>query len=243
MMDLTTFASGISFRMFGPESGLRWYRRLAYRLAPLQVSLEVVNTRLPRDRRAARPALRRLCAVPRMSTYAIGAIIDKGVSVMPEGTAFVNVGAWHGFTFLSGIVNNPARRSICVDNFSQFGGPREEFLRRFHACRSAAHSFHEMDYEAYFATIHQGPIGFYIYDGEHSYRHQLRGLEVAEPFFAEGCANLVDDTNLEEARRATEDFIARRPDRYELLLDRRTLANEHPTLWNGIMLFTRKVEP
>src|SRR5262249_23288312 len=127
----------------------------------------------------------RLCAVPRMSTYAIAAIIDKAVALLPEGAAFVNVGAWHGFTFLSGIVNNPTRRCVCVDNFSQFGGPRDEFLARFHRVRTDAHSFFEMDYERYFAEVHAGPIGFYIYDGEHSYRNQLRGLEVAEPFLAD----------------------------------------------------------
>ncbi len=242
-MDLRTFASNISFKLFKPDSSLLWYHRLNHRIARVKLSLEILNTRLPPDRREARPLLQQLCGIPRMSTYAIAAIIDKAVAAMPEGAAFVNVGAWHGFTFLSGIVNNPDRRCVCVDNFSQFGGPREEFLARFHAFKSDRHTFHEMDYEEYFATIHQGLIGCYIYDGEHSYRNQLRGLEVAEPFFTPGCVVLVDDTNLDDARQATYDFVARRPGQYELLLEKRTRSNQHPTFWNGIIVLRRLSAP
>lgn len=42
-----------------------------------------------------------------------------------------------------------------------------------------------MDYEQYFLTKHKGKIGFYIYDGDYSYKNQLKGLQIAEPFFAE----------------------------------------------------------
>lgn len=238
-MTLDEFANAISFRFFGPSAGLTWYHRLDHRLAKLGVSLEVANTRLPADRREARPVLRELLSVPRMSTYAMAAVIDKAVSRMPAGTAFVNVGVWHGFSFLSGIAANPDRRCVAIDNFSQFGGPKNEFLGRYEARRSPNHEFHEMDYEEYFAKAHAGPIGFYIYDGEHSYRNQLRGLEAAEPFFADGCVIQVDDTNDEEPRRANLDFINRTPGKYRLLFDRRTAGNGHPTFWNGVMLFAR----
>jgi hypothetical protein len=177
--------------------------------------------------------------MPKMSTYAIGAIIDKTVSQMPPETAFVNVGAWHGFTFLSGIVGNPGRKCVCIDNFSEFGGPRDAFLDRFHELRSENHHFYDMDYIDYFARVHEGGIGFYVYDGEHSYCNQLRGLEVAEPFFVSGCVIMVDDTNTEEPRRATMDFLGRRAGQYDLILDERTRSNNHPTFWNGVMLLVR----
>jgi hypothetical protein len=174
-----------------------------------------------------------------MSTYAVATLINKAVHQMPWGTAFVNVGVWHGFSFLAGIAANPDRRCIAIDNFSQYGCPRAEFLKRFEACRSPRHEFHDMDYEDYFADVHAGPIGFYFYDGEHSYRNQLRGLQVAEPFFSHGCVILVDDTNADEPRTATLDFISRSPGTYRVLFDRRTLRNSHPTFWNGVMAFVR----
>ena len=238
-MDFEHFINGISFRYFRPDSGLAWYYRFSHRLGRLGLSLEVMNTRLPPDRTETTPALRELCGIPRMSTYALGAIVDKAVSQMPEGATFVNVGVWNGFTFLCGIASNAGRRCVAIDNFSEFGGPKDAFLPRFEARRTDKHEFYEMDYEEYFLTRHQDPIGFYIYDGEHSYHHQLRGLEVAEPFFDERCVVLVDDTNDEEPRRATLDFINRSPGKYRLLLDRTTQCNQHPTFWNGVMVFAR----
>jgi hypothetical protein len=97
-----------------------------------------------------------------------------------------------------------------------------------------------MGYLDYFTKVHEGRIGFYIYDGEHSYSDQLRGLEAAEPFFAEGCVVMVDDTNTEEARKATLDFLGRRATNYTLICDQRTHSNRHPTFWNGIMLISRR---
>src|SRR5262245_39807155 len=238
-MDVETFANSISFRFFDPPTGLKWYLRLNHRLARVGISLEQANTKLPADRREARSALRDLCSIPRMSTYALGALVDKAVSAMPAGTAFVNVGVWHGFTFLSGIVNNPGRRCVAIDNFSQFGGPKDEFLSRFNTRKSDTHEFHEMDYEDYFRSKHQGPIGCYIYDGEHSYRNQFCGLELAEPFFVYRCVILVDDTNDEEPRQATLDFMNRTLNKYRLLFDRSTSCNQHPTFWNGVMIFAR----
>lgn len=238
-MTLAEFVRRISFRVFKPHSSLLWYRRLDHRISRLGLSLEILNTHLPDDRSTARAALCHLCNIPRMSTYAIGAIIDKAVSSMPSDAKFVNVGAWHGFTFLAGISSNPDKQAVCVDNFSQFGGPREEFLERFRAASSSRHSFHEMDYEHYFASVHQGAIGVYIYDGEHSYRNQLRGLEIAEPFFVSGTIILVDDTNEEDPRKATLDFISRRPGEYVFLHDMKTSCNGHPTFWNGLMVVVK----
>ena len=54
-----------------------------------------------------------------------------------------------------------------------------------------------------------------------------------------GSLILVDDTNWDEPRRATLDFIAEQRGRYELLADRRTAKNVHPTFWNGFMLLRR----
>lgn len=237
-MDLSLFAKSINFHCFQPSSSLKWYNRLNHRLARLGITLEIANTILPIENTNCYQKLKKLVrTVPKMSTYANAAIINKAVASMPPDTAFVNVGVWHGFSFLAGIANNPDRQCIAVDNFSQFGGPKDEFIDRYHMIKSNSHFFHEMDYEQYFSSIHREQIGFYIYDGEHSYSNQLRGLEAAEPFFAKGCVILVDDTNDAEPRQATLDFIARYPGRYRMIFDQSTAMNGHPTFWNGILMF------
>ena len=92
-----------------------------------------------------------------------------------------------------------------------------------------------MDYRDYFASVHRGPIGVYFYDGDHGYEHQLKGLEIAEPFFGDGCIVLVDDTNWPHPYEATFDFMEASSREYRLLLDRDTSVLDHPTFWNGIL--------
>ena len=175
----------------------------------------------------------------RMSTFAIGAMINRGVFEMPDNRSFVNVGVWHGFSLLSGMIGNPDKKCVGIDNFSEFGGPREAFLERFNHYKSMNHCFHEMDYAEYFSKVHKGSIGYYVYDGSHTYTDQMKGLQLAEPFFSNNCIILIDDTNWDDARKGTLDFIAQSPNSYKILLDKTTGRNCHLTLWNGIMIIQR----
>ncbi len=237
-MDYESWLSRLGFRFIRPGTPFAWWiPRARGVLARLGMELDAVVTRLPEDGDAMRERLKAIGRVPRMSTYAVAAIINRGVAQMPPGTAYVNVGVWQGFSLLAGMAGNPDRRCVGVDNFSEFGGPREEFLARFEASRGPAHEFHDMDYGEYFARRHAGPIGLYFYDGDHRYEHQLKGLETAEPFLVPGAFILVDDTNTADPRQATLDFAARGG--YRVVFDRRTASNCHPTLWNGLMILRK----
>ena len=100
--------------------------------------------------------------------------------------------------------------------------------------------FFDADYRNYLENVHTGEIGFYIYDGNHSYENQMLGLKLAEPFFGKGAVILVDDTNGDgEPRQATLEFINQSSTKYEILRDTSTLANKHPTFWNGIIIFRK----
>ena len=244
-MTYTNFIKGISFRFIKPHT---WFFPIGFfpigfgRFIPwlkFGTSVEMTNTRLPAHEQKLKLVLRDICSIPKMSTFAIGALVNEGVSQMPEETMFVNVGVWHGFTFLSGIIKNEQKIGIGIDNFSQFGGPRQEFLDRFNTYKSPRHAFYEMDYKEYFSHVHQGKIGFYIYDANHSYKDQVQGLKIAEPFFANKSIILVDDTNQDQVRTALEDFIAGSACNYNILLDQTTFCNHHPTFWNGITVLQK----
>lgn len=222
-MDFRKYAQGINFNV-NPDR-------------PVHL-LEVYNTELPGTWK--RLDLIDLCAMPRMSTFAIACIINKAVREMPADQCFVNVGVWHGFTFLAGMLGNPDKRCIGVDNFSEFGGPRSEFRQRFMDAKSDAHTFFDMGYKQYFAGYHkQQAIGFYIYDGAHDYASQLDGLKIAEPYLAEGALILVDDTNWPDPDKATRDFMAASEFNYDIILDKKTSGNGHPTWWNGILVIQK----
>ena len=238
-------ASKISFRLIDPSTRTRrfynkrtrkLYRRVRAFFQKRGLSLDVLNTRIPEDGPGSTDALRELCKMPRMTTIGIGSLINTIVAGMPDDQCFVNVGVWHGFSLLCGMANNPAKRCIGIDNFSQFGGPKEVFSDRFDLRKSSQSSFYDMDYVEYFTKIHHEPIGFYIYDGEHSYANQFNGLKVAEPFFAPNCLVLVDDTNWNEPRQATLDFLSHSSFGYKIIVEKSTANNGHPTWWNGILL-------
>ena len=229
---LEGFLAGISFAWLQPEDPLP---QQLYDL--VGTAWERHNTIFAGDGEAILERFSRLDRVPRMSTVAIAAVLQKVVAEMPAELSFVNVGVWHGFSFLASLLDNQGKRCVGVDNFSQFGGPKQEFLARFEKLRSPEHHFYEMDYEHYFREKHTGQLGVYLYDGEHSYANQLKGLQVAEPYFAPGCIVLVDDTNWDEPRQASLDFVNQSSRNYQLLLDARSAANGHPTWWNGLMVW------
>jgi len=240
LAEYRAFATGFTFRFLQPADPVtRWWLRVAGWCSRMGVNFDLLNTRFPEGSETVKTSLKPICRIPRMSTPAIGALINRGVALMPPGEVFVNVGVWNGFTFLSGMVTNSDRVCIGVDNFSQFSGPKKAFLRRFEQFKSGKHRFYEMDYKVYFTTVHREPIGFYLYDGEHSYQNQLDGLRVAEPFFGPNCVVMVDDTNLPEPRQATLDFMKQSDNRYEIVLDSSTHDNGHPTWWNGVILLRR----
>lgn len=180
-----------------------------------------------------------LCKMPKMSTMALGGLINLIVANMPEGQRYVNVGVWYGFSLFAGMLGNSNKICIGVDNFSQLGSPRSSFQDGFMKYGSKYHGFFDMSFQDYFRQYHEGPIGFYFYDGDHSYPCQLDGLKMSEPYFADGCLIMVDDTNQEFPRQATLDFMAQSQNQYEIILDKMTEQPKDEKWWNGIMIIKK----
>lgn len=183
-----------------------------------------------------REALNPLLSIRRMSRLANAAVLSTAVREMDPGHVFVNVGVWNGFTLLGAMAGNEDRACLGVDNFAEFGGPKQDFLERFLSLRSPRHRFFDQDYIDFFAAGLDRPLGVYLYDGEHSYENQYRGLMVADPFYAEDSVVIVDDTNLDRARDATMQFTEDSRHEWEVVFERQTSSIRHPTLWNGLMI-------
>jgi len=232
---LAQIRPNIHFRHFLPETPVKNANVVIETYtARIDVLNTVLNDRTPINTEP------RLHAMTRMSTLANGYMINAITRRLNPGTVYLNVGTFEGFTFFSGLAGNPDAHCIGVDNFSQFGGPKEKFFAGYRVYKNRTTEFFNMDYVKYFRDHHTRPIGFYVYDGPHDYDNQRNGLVVAEPYFAPDAVIMVDDTNDDVVRRATLDFIAGRTDTYRILLDERTAGNEHPTFWNGVMLIGRR---
>jgi len=239
-MNFPDYVAKIEFRFIKPQTACVPTGLL--NLTPLVrfgTLIESFNTTLPRGERNVKADIYRLSGIPRMSTFAIGAIIHEAVAQMPDEDVFLNVGVWHGFTLLSGMIGNKTNRCIGVDNFSQFGGPKAEFIHRFKKFNSGLHRFYEMDFEYYLRNVHSGKIGFYIYDANHERSEQIRGLKLAEPFLARNCIVLIDDANSPDVKRVVDEFISSSCHRYQMILSGETRTQHHPTFWNGITILKK----
>src|SRR5579872_7090598 len=119
VMEVAEYVQNISFRLLKPEtprpSGFRALNHLARKAG---IHLEMWMTRLPEEQEAMQSRLVDVCKIPRMSTFAIGSIINRAVAEMSPGHSYLNIGVWNGFTLLSGMAGNPEKSCIGVDNFS-----------------------------------------------------------------------------------------------------------------------------
>ena len=133
---------------------------------------------------------------------------------------------------------------IGVDNFSEFGSQREDFLKNFKLYqKEEIHSFYEDDYKIFFKNFEKNneKIDFYYYDGEHSYKNQYDNLEIVENFLSRGSIIMIDDINFVEVETATKDFINKNISKYEIIKEIKTANNNcHPSFWNGIIIIKRK---
>src|SRR4029077_20011460 len=117
-MEVADYVQNISFRLLQPTtprpSGFRALNHLARKAG---LHLEMWMTRLPEDQLEMQARLERVCKIPRMSTFAIGAIINRAVAQMSIGHAFLNIGVWNGFTLLSGIADKLEKTCIGGHHF------------------------------------------------------------------------------------------------------------------------------
>lgn len=177
--------------------------------------------------------------VPRMSTDYIGAFINDRVSELKADQCYLNVGVWHGYSLLAGMIGNDEKRCIGVDNFSEFGGPSLEFMERFQSWRGERHSFFRGDCETYFREVHKRtrePIGLFYYDADHGAAATFKALKAAHEYMAPGGLMMVDDTNWDAPRQAMDLYRTWAAGDAQLVLDIQTEANITPWFWNGLMV-------
>ncbi len=228
---MSDFCNQISFKT-NPDEWPSW-------------EIEQWNITFPSDDGKIKRCLNPLGNVRKMASFAIGAIINRAVALMPDNQIYVNVGFWNGFSLFSGMIGNPTKNCLGIDNFSEPNSdPRqtqEEFLRNWNIFKPPNSGFYKGDFKIYSKEVHKGPIGVYFYDGDHSFLSQYRGLDIAKQFLAPGCLILIDDCNWPGPREATELFVEHNPE-FKKIFDVKTAFNGHPTFWNGLIILRKKEE-
>ena len=175
-----------------------------------------------------------LSKIDGMSTAANCFLINSICKSFNKDELYLNVGVWKGLSLCSGLLNTECR-VIGIDDFSQFGGPKETLLKNYENYKRGNDNFYDIDYIDYFKN-HKGNIDFYFYDGEHSYENQYKAITLAAPFLQKNSLILIDDTNCDDPRNATFKALDDLNFKYDIWFDQKTAHNCHPTYWNGLIL-------
>lgn len=121
-----------------------------------------------------------------------------------DDARYLEIGTWKGSSVCSAMCGNKAK-VVCIDNWSEFGGPKDEFLINFinYKGKNQA-SFIEQD--CYTVDISQLPkFNIYMYDGNHTkdshYKALLHYYDCLDDIFI----FIVDDWNWKDVRDGTYD--------------------------------------
>lgn len=172
-----------------------------------QTHLSWALERAFRNAMALQPAMPDwVLAMPGMSGRKYRRLINSLVALTPDAR-YLEVGSWAGSTACAAMVGNTCAVT-CIDNWSQFGGPKDAFATHTAAARSDAVDFRMI--ESDFRTVPYADIGqynIYLFDGPHEYQDQFDGVTIAQPALARQYIQIVDDWNWPQVRKATIDAI------------------------------------
>lgn len=154
---------------------------------------------------------------------------------------YLEIGTWKGSSVCSAMCNNKAT-ILCIDNWSEFGGPKNEFLINFEKFKGENNAtFIENDcYKIDVSTFPK--FNIYMYDGNHTKDSHYKALLHYYNCLDDVFIFIVDDWNWIDVREGTMNSI--RMLKLKVLYQkeiRLTSDNSHTsqpqakdTWWNGI---------
>lgn len=158
--------------------------------------------------------------------YLINFLIEK-----IENARYLEVGSWAGSTACSAMSGNIVT-ALCVDDWSLFGGPKNEFDENVKKVLTdqIKFSFIEQDFRKInYQNI--GKFNVYLFDGPHEEKDQFDGVVIAQPALDDQYILLVDDFNWLAVRQGTFGALKALGAKVECSIEIRTTQdNTHPSL-------------
>jgi hypothetical protein len=148
-------------------------------------------------------------AIEGMSGRKYRQFINTLIGAMPVAR-YMEIGSCAGSTMCAAIAGNTLDRAMAIDNWSQFGGPRAEFMAnviRFGKPGSIVRMFEE-DFRKVDFRIFGQVFNVYLYDGPHDEQDHYDGIALPLPALAPEFVLIVDDWNWDRVRAGTLRAIA-----------------------------------
>lgn len=145
--------------------------------------------------------------------------------------AYLEIGSWAGSTAASAMYGH-ALRAVCIDNWSEFGGPKDVFEQVTNQARASGRvdfgfiesDFRKVDYNGI------GQYNVYLFDGPHLYQDQYDGVTLVQAALAESYVLIVDDWNYRQVRDGTRHALEALDSKCDYSIEIRTTQDDsHPT--------------
>jgi hypothetical protein len=148
-----------------------------------------------------------LCEMVGMSgrkyRYLINNLIEE-----TKDPRYLEIGSWAGSTACAAIFRNQVAVT-CIDNWAEFGGPKDVFLANIQACKNEQVNFNFIERD--FRDVDYSRIGkynVYMFDGPHGEQDQYDGVVIAQPALEAVYTLIVDDWNWSKVRTGTMRALA-----------------------------------
>jgi hypothetical protein len=116
---------------------------------------------------------------------------------------YLEIGSWAGSTATAALHGNAAK-CVCIDNWSEFGGPKQEFFTNIEMVLSdkidfkfIEQDFRKVNYEAL------GTFNIYMFDGPHAELDHYDGIMMVQRALEKSHILIVDDWNWTAVRDGT----------------------------------------
>jgi hypothetical protein len=163
-----------------------------------------------------------------------------------EDARYLEIGTWKGSSICSAMSNNNMT-CVAIDNWSQFNGPKNEFLENFNKYKGENNAtFIEKNcWDVDVTSL--GKFNIYMYDGNHDKKSHYQALNHYLSCLDDEFIYIIDDWNWEGVRKGTTKSI--NDNNCEILYqkvirttDNNTHANPKQLVdWhNGISIFVLK---
>jgi hypothetical protein len=152
---------------------------------------------------------------------------------MPDSRYF-EIGVWKGSSVCAAMYDNDAT-IVCMDNWAEFGGPKQEFLTYFEKFKGKNNAtFIEADSFTFDVSKFEQKFNIYMYDGCHHgdshYKALMHYINAMDDIFI----YIVDDWNWSEVKnptiRAIEELQLKILFKEEIIT---TLTNIPPRIYDG----------
>jgi len=152
-----------------------------------------------------------------------------------EDARYLEVGTWMGSSVCAAMCGNKAR-VVCIDNWSEFGGPKEQFLVNFNA-HIGENDANFIEHDCFKVDVSSLPkFNIYMYDGNHTNESHYNALIHYYNCLDDTFIFMVDDWNWPDVRQYTYESFKKL--NLNVLYERevRTANMDSNTWWNGIFV-------